>query len=177
MILFNSLGKPSAQHNETKCTINKSCSGYHCVTLTLEIRLRLCAQWPYSGCVYLYFVVQGLPLEVKDWRQEKGKKDGNHPCFLKLHLRNLPVIPMRMRQPSLYCVGCCHDFFSRALPSASLANHGAGAVLPACPVSSNSASKANTHCLITFLSTGKDNKTVGKMTKFSAPFSVLGARH
>lgn len=64
-----------------------------------------------------------------------------------------------------------------SLPSASLANHRARAAPPACTVSSDSASKANTDCLITFLSTGEDNKTVGKMTKFSAPFSVLGVRH
>ena len=72
---------------------------------------------------------------------------------------------------------CCYYFFSLNPPSASLANHRAGVVPPACTVSSHSASKTNTHCLITFLSTGKDNKTVRKMTKFSAPFSVLGVMY
>lgn len=98
--------------------------------------------------------------------------------FREPHLTSLPPHPngnmLVLPEPGS---GCCYYFLLYTLPSASLANHRAGAVPPACTVSSNSASKANTHCLITFLSTGKDNKTVGKMTKFGAPFSVLGVMH
>lgn len=46
--------------------------------------------------------------------------------------------------------------FSAALPCVSLAYHAANAVPHPCALSCNSAGKFNAYCLITFLSTGKE---------------------
>lgn len=67
--------------------------------------------------------------------------------------------------------------FPRALPSESFTKHRAGTVPPTRTVSSNSASKDNTHSLITFPSTGKANKTVGGAARSGVPLTAFRVMH